>query len=178
MSNNITHLTGRDGEKTGIYMPTPKAVPAMPASANLKPAGTYIADSEPMTDEADDRPVSLAEWTPDPAMTPKKAREIIAGLDPATAAHAAAEAARLAAVHADEAARKAEFAAKDRTVRHLYDRPVASPTVSLKAEKNSRGWNMEITVSGSPDVATAIAMFAEAKASLEATIGKEENNAG
>lgn len=55
---------------------------------------------------------------------------------------------------------------------HHYDR--ALPSVTVKVEKNTKGFNFEVAVSDCSTVDEALAMIDEAVAKLNARLGREE----
>lgn len=61
------------------------------------------------------------------------------------------------------------------TEQHVYyheDRAY-SPFVGVKIERNSKGYNWEVSVGGSPDVDTAIALLRDAEDKLRARYGDQ-----
>ena len=55
---------------------------------------------------------------------------------------------------------------------HTYVRNVpAEPTINVKVEKNSRGFNYEVTVVGASSVAQAMSLIQDAELKLKAEYG-------
>ena len=55
---------------------------------------------------------------------------------------------------------------EDQHVYHHYDK--AEPSITVKAEKNSKGWNFEAAVSGCASVEQAMELLERATQALEA----------
>ena len=56
---------------------------------------------------------------------------------------------------------------------HIYHHAEkAPPTINVKAERNSKGWNYEATVIGAETVDAALTLLADATRKLEAQYGK------
>ncbi len=56
---------------------------------------------------------------------------------------------------------------------HHYPEPVGAK-VNVKVEKNSKGYNWEITITGAASVEEALVMISEADGNLNATYGASE----
>lgn len=55
---------------------------------------------------------------------------------------------------------------------HVYHHNISDgPKVNVKVEKNSRGYNFEVTVTGAASVEDALAMVRDAQAKLAAEYG-------
>jgi len=60
---------------------------------------------------------------------------------------------------------------------HVHTWADQGPKIDIKAERNSRGYNWEIKVSGAKSTDEAIAMLAEADAKLKAKFAPDEKPA-
>lgn len=61
---------------------------------------------------------------------------------------------------------------EDQHIYHHYEK--AQPSITLKVEKNTKGFNYEAAVSGCSGVAEAMALIEQAIGELEARFGKAE----
>ncbi len=57
------------------------------------------------------------------------------------------------------------------TVRHVHEQSPAKPTVDLKVEKNTKGYNWEVIVRGYEDPVEAMRILQEREAIMRETYG-------
>jgi hypothetical protein len=57
---------------------------------------------------------------------------------------------------------------------HIYHHNASeAPRVNVKIEKNTKGYNWEVTVTGAPTVAAALVLINEAETALRAQYGEK-----
>lgn len=59
------------------------------------------------------------------------------------------------------------------SAQHIYHHYDDAPKVNIKVERNSRGYNWEVTVSGAKSPDEALAIIQETEAKLKATYGEK-----